>query len=56
MAQGDMMLNTMQMGNFPAMGELLNIPLDKLTTFDVNDCGYSGSGNYRMLNWAHPFF
>ena len=49
--QGDLMMNTVQVDGLQA-----NSPLDKFTTFDTNDCSYSGSTHNLMVNWFHPLF
>ena len=44
------------MDYFPKIGEVLNIPLDTFIVFSNNYCGCSGSTQYIMVNWVHPFF
>ena len=46
----------MQVDNFPEIGEVLNIHLDKFITFAVNYYGYSGSEHYIMVTWIHQLF
>ena len=46
----------MDMDDFPAIGEVLNSPLDKFITFAEYDCGYSGYAHDLMVNWIHILF
>ena len=50
------MINSMDMDDFPAIGEVLNSPLDKFITFAEYDCGYSGYAHDLMVNWIHILF
>ena len=36
--------------------ELLDGPIYKFTTLAANDCGYSGTSEYLIVNHVHPLF
>ena len=50
------MINSMQMDDFPLIGEVLNSYLDKFITFAINYCVYIGYAHYIMFKWVHTFF
>ena len=52
-----MTLNSMHLEeSIPTITELLDSPISKYITLAANDCGYSGTAEELIVNYAHPFF
>ena len=50
------MLDAVHMDYQASIREVLNITLDQIITFAVNDCVYSGSARDLMFNWVQLLF
>ena len=52
-----MSVHSMIVGDkFPTVSELMDGPLDKITTLAANGCGYGGAAEELIVNYVHPLF
>ena len=53
----NMTVNSMHLDDsIPTVKELLDIPISKFITLAANDCGYSGTSEYLIVNCVHKLF
>ena len=50
-------MNLIHLDNsIPTIKELLDSPISKFITLAANDCGYSGTSEYLIVNCVHKLF
>ena len=55
--ESNMTVNSMHLDNsIPTITELLDSPISMFITLAANDCGYSVTSEYLIVNHVHPLF